>query len=207
MRWNNFGIALLDQQQFSDAVQAFNQVVKLRPDYTDGFTNIAIADLGWNKFSLAHDFADKALQLSPGNARSLYYRALIERNQAAVPTAIADLEQAAKQFPNSRDIRRELAISYFLAHKDVLARQEFETAQTIAPDDVLCHYYLAILYRRGGLNAKADLQAKLYSDKREDPEASTTSLAFLLTDPEANRESVPAHVHSAQESSKTTARH
>lgn len=197
MRWNNFGMALLDQQQFSDSIQAFNNVVKLRPDYADGFTNLAIANLGWNKISLAHDFADKALQLSVSNPRALYYRALIERNQSAVPAAIADLEQVAKQFPNSRDVHRELAISYFLVHRDAQARQEFETAQTIAPDDVLCHYYLAILYRRVGLDTKADEQTALYSAKKDDPGALTTILAFLRAHPESDDEGIGmgAHIH------------
>jgi hypothetical protein len=31
MRWNNLGIAYLDQQQYDDAVYAFSEVVQLRP--------------------------------------------------------------------------------------------------------------------------------------------------------------------------------
>jgi Tfp pilus assembly protein PilF len=195
MRWNNFGIALLDQQQFGEAIRAFNNVVKIRPDYADGFTNIAIADLGWNKFSLAHDFVDKALQLSPGNPRALYYRALIERNQSAVPAAITDLEQIEKLFPQSRDVHRELAISYFLAHQDARARQEFETVQTLAPDDVLCHYYLATLYHRLGMELQAKQQGDLYLQRRNGADTSTRSLTYLLAQPEMYNESLPDHVH------------
>ena len=33
MRWNNLGIAYLDQLQYADSMHAFEQVVKLRPDY------------------------------------------------------------------------------------------------------------------------------------------------------------------------------
>jgi Tfp pilus assembly protein PilF len=204
MRWNNFGIALLDQQQFADAIKAFNNVMKLRPDYADGYTNLAIANLGWNKYSLAHEFSDKALALNPGNARALYYRALIERNQSAVLAAITDLEQVAKQFPNSRDVHRELAISYFLAHRDAQARQEFETAQTIAQDDLLCHYYLAILYRRIGLDTKADQQTALYSAKKDDPGALTTILAFLRAYPESDDEGIGMGAHIHVEAQKTT---
>jgi len=38
---NNFGIALLDQQQYANAVQAFEEVRKLRPDCTDVVMNAA----------------------------------------------------------------------------------------------------------------------------------------------------------------------
>ena len=47
MRWNNFCIACLYQQQYADAVIAFAQVVKLRPDYADGYTNIALTNILW----------------------------------------------------------------------------------------------------------------------------------------------------------------
>ncbi len=207
MRWNNFGIALLDQQQFGAAQDAFNHVVKLRPDYADGYTNVALTDLSWEKYSLARDYTDKALQLNPGSARALYYRALAERNLAAVGAAIADLEQVAKQFPQSRDARRELAVSYFLAHRDGPARAEFEAAQTVAPDDLLCHYYLAILYRRLGMKDKADGQAALYVEKRDDPGAPTTILAYLRSHPESDAEGMGmgSHVHSdAKESTASS---
>ena len=42
MRWNNLGIAYLDQLQYADAMHAFEQVVKLRPDYADGYINIGL---------------------------------------------------------------------------------------------------------------------------------------------------------------------
>ena len=42
MRWNNLGIALLDAQQYQASLAAFGHVAKLRPDYADAFTNMAI---------------------------------------------------------------------------------------------------------------------------------------------------------------------
>ncbi len=44
MRWNNYGIGLLDAQQYAASVRAFEHVVSLRPDYPDAHTNIAIVD-------------------------------------------------------------------------------------------------------------------------------------------------------------------
>jgi tetratricopeptide (TPR) repeat protein len=194
-RWNNYGIALFDQQQFADAQDAFEHVVKLRPDYADGYTNLAATDLNWDKYSLAREFADKALSLSPGNARALYYRALAERNQSTTSAAIADLEQVVKKFPLSRDAHRELGVSYYLAHRDDAARSQFEAVQGIYPDDVLCHYYLAIVYRRLGMNAKSDEQNALYTEKKDDPEAPTLILAFLRAHPESDDEGMGSHVH------------
>jgi tetratricopeptide (TPR) repeat protein len=43
MRWNNFGIALLDQQQYAQAVEAFNEARKLHPDDSDIAVNLGLA--------------------------------------------------------------------------------------------------------------------------------------------------------------------
>ena len=58
MRWNNFGIAYLDQLQYADAVAAFAHVVKLRPDYADGYTNIALTNILWEKYGSARASLD-----------------------------------------------------------------------------------------------------------------------------------------------------
>jgi hypothetical protein len=50
MRWNNFGIALLDAQQYAASAHAFERVAKLRPDYVDAYTNVAIAQIQWQRF-------------------------------------------------------------------------------------------------------------------------------------------------------------
>lgn len=52
MRWNNFGIALLDQEQYAQAIDDFRQVLKLRPDYTDAYTNLAMVYLEWEKYKM-----------------------------------------------------------------------------------------------------------------------------------------------------------
>ncbi len=49
MRWNNYGIAMLDAQRYAESVSAFQQVAKLRPDYADAYTNIAIASFQWQR--------------------------------------------------------------------------------------------------------------------------------------------------------------
>ena len=76
MRWNNLGIAYLDQLQYADALHAFEQVVKLRPDYADGYINVGVTYIEWEKYSEARAPLEKALALSPDNARALYYLAL-----------------------------------------------------------------------------------------------------------------------------------
>ena len=199
MRWNNFGIALLDQQQYSAAVDAFTQVLKLRPDYADAYTNLGLVYYQWEKYDLAGQSLKKALAMSPDDPRALYYQALVERNQGEMDAAVADLLKVAAKFPLSPDAHRELGFSYYQQHRYDLARAQYETVQGIEPDDLAAHYNLAIIYRRLGLKDKAAEQSARFADEKDDPMANTATLEFLRAHPEVSSESVPWHLHSGLE--------
>jgi len=195
MRWNNLGIGYLDQLQYADAVQAFNEVVKLRPDYVDAYTNIALTEIQWEKYGSARAGIEKALLLSPNNARALYYAALLERRAGHPDAEVADLLEVVRQYPDSRDARRELGISYYQLHNYDEAMRQFVELQRIDPDDLAAHYNLSILYRRAGMQDKAAEQQALFVTKKFDPGSPTYSLDFLRGHPEISTESVPWHMH------------
>jgi Flp pilus assembly protein TadD len=195
MRWNNLGIGYLDELQYDDAMQAFEQVIRLRPDYKDGYINLGIVYIEWEKYAEARAPLEKALVLHANDARALYYLALVERRERHSDAEIADFLEVVHQFPQSRDARRELGISYYQQHRSSEAIQQFKTLQEIDPDDVSAHYNLAILYRRQGMKKEAAAEAALYAAKRIDPSAPTYSLDFLRKHPEISIESVPWHMH------------
>ena len=205
MRWNNYGIGLLDAQQYAESVHAFEQVAKLRPDYPDAFTNIALANFQWEKYGAARLALEKALKLidaaKPGGstttsrARALYYMALVERNDGNLEKAIEDLKQVAEAFPESRDAHRELGFSYYQQHKYDPARLEYERVQSIDPDDLSAHYNLSILYRRLGMKDKSLVEAAKFADQKDDPTANTYAFEYLRQHDEIAAESVPWHVH------------
>ena len=195
MRWNNLGIGYLDQLQYEDAMNAFEQVVRLRPDYKDGYINIGLTYIEWEKYAEARAPLEKALMLHPDDARALYYLALVERRQRHSEAEVADLQKVVAQYPYSRDARRELGISYYQQHHSEQAMEQFKALQSIDPDDLAAHYNLAILYRRMGLKQQATREAALYTIKRVDPSAPTYSLDYLRKHPEISTESVPWHMH------------
>jgi Tfp pilus assembly protein PilF len=195
MRWNNYGIGLLDAQQYAAAAAAFERVAKMRPDYADAETNIGLTYIQWEKYDDALPYLNHSLAIAKDNARALYYLALVERNQGLVEQAILDLQKVVAQFPRSRDAHRELGFAFYQQHKYDLARAEYEVVQSIDPDDLAAHYNLAILYRRIGLKDKASEEAAYFADQKDDPTASTYALEYLRKHHEIAQESVPWHVH------------
>ena len=108
---------------------------------------------------------------------------------------MADLLEVVKQFPRSRDARRDLGSAYFRKGDDKNSTIQFEALQDIDPDDLTCHYNLSILYHRAGKKAEAEKQLALFKTEKINSEARTNGLEFLQKHPEISRESVPWHVH------------
>ncbi len=195
MRWNNYGIALLDALQYQASLAAFQHVAKLRPDYADAYTNMAIVEIQWERYGEARPHLAKALELAPGNARALYYRALVERNEGNLDLAINDLTEVLKGYPRSKDAHRELGFSLYQQHKYKEAIAQYNALQAIDPDDLAAHYNLSILNRRLGDKEKAAKEAAYFADQKDDPMASTFALEFLRKHNEIANESVPWHTH------------
>jgi tetratricopeptide (TPR) repeat protein len=195
MRWNNYGIALLDAQQYQESVAAFQHVADLRPDYADAYTNMAVVEISWERYDDAKPHLAKALSLLPGDPRALYYRAFVERNAGEVKEAIEDFKAVLEKYPRAKDALRELGFSYFQQHDYVESRVTYEKLQAIDPDDLAAHYQLAILYRRLGEKNKAAIESEKFADQKDDPTASTYALEFLGKHPEVAAESVAWHTH------------
>lgn len=195
MRWNNYGIGLLDAQQYADSARAFAYAARLRPGYADAYTNVAIAEFSWQRYGSARSHLERSLELAPRNARALYYLAQVDRIQGRLSAAIEDLREVTEQFPRSPDAHRELGFSLYQEHKYDEARTEYETVQSIEPDDLASHYILSILYRRLGMREQAAREAAAFADQKADPTASVYALEFLRKHPEVTAESVPWHVH------------
>ena len=195
MRWNNYGICLLDGQQYAASVHAFERVAALRPNYADAFTNMAVVEILWEKYNEARPNLAKALTLLPNDPRALYYRALVERNGGQVKEAIDDLEAVLVPYPRSRDALRELGFSYYQQHNYPKAREVYQRLQGVDPDDLAAHYNLAILYRRLGVKDKAAWESARFADQKDDPTAAVYALQYLRSHPEVTSESVPWHTH------------
>jgi len=195
MRWNNLGIALLDQLQFPESVQAFTEVIKLRPLYADAYVNVGLTEISWEKYDSARMAIRHALSLDPKSARAIYYDGLLQRRAGNTEQEIADFRKVVEMFPQSRDARRELGITYYQQHDNTAALEQFEALQKIDPDDLTAHYNLSILYRRMGKSQEAAEQQAMFVDKKVDPGAPTYSLDYLRNHPEISTESIPWHIH------------
>ncbi len=179
LRWNNFGIGLLNAKWYQDAATAFEHVIKLRPDYGDARSNRGLAYLEARQYSQADTEFAKALQLAPDNPRALYYRGVLSRARGDFLGSALDLLAVKGRYPDSQDVNRELGLTdYFLGKSDNSAAQ-FLRVQAEDPDDLVAHYYLALLYRRQGHLDLGAAEREQFSDENPFPNEFTNTLQIL----------------------------
>lgn len=219
LRWNNYGIALLGQQQWWTAANAFSRTTQIDPGYVDGYVNQAIAEYSkWiesrkenpdgpgvlsldnanapsESFAPALELLEKALALKPGYARALFYKGVILRLQNRLDAAVQALQEVTRQFPAMRQGHQELGYVLYLKKSYAEASDQFEAVKLINPDDVTACYYLSITYARLGRSSEAQENAKLYAEHRDDPNNFALNLDFVQRHPDEARELTPYHVH------------
>lgn len=219
LRWNNYGIALLGQQQWWSAEAAFERTTAIDPTYADGYVNAAIAEYSkWiearkenpdgpgvfsldnanaapEKFAPALVLLDKALALVPGYARALYYRGAILRLQNRLNEAAASLAEVVEKYPAMRQGHQELGYIFYLKKDYAGASRQFEAVKLINPEDITACYYLSLIYPNMGKHHEAEENARIYSSHRDDPNNYALNLDFVKTHPDETQELTPYHVH------------
>lgn len=195
LRWNNYGIALINEQQYGAASQVFEHEAALNPAQPDGWLNAGVARYMDGDYDGALQSLARAERIDPGNPRTQWYEGLCYRWQFRYDAALERLAPIAAQFPRFGQAHDALGYIDAVRHDYAATRRELEAAQSIDPDDLVAHRWLATVYLKLGMNAAAEREAALTSLKKEDPVAGWEVQRFWQKHPEIAREVVPYHVH------------
>ncbi len=196
MRWNNYGIGMLDRQQYAEACDAFQHVVALDPKYERGYVNVAIAEYSRGRFTESLAWLDRALAMKPGDPRALYYKGLNFRWQVRYNDAVAALEPVAAAFPRFRQVHQELGYIYMTQHQYARSRAEYEQVLAIDPDDQLAHRWLGGVLQALGDTTGAAREAKRASQTANDPAAGFIAQRFWREHLDLASKAMPHHTYS-----------
>jgi lipoprotein NlpI len=197
LRWNNYGIGMLDREQYAEAVDAFKHVVEVNPKYEPGYVNVAIAEYSRGRYVDALGWLARSSSLDPSDARAMYYKGLCLRWQRHYDDAIAALEPVAKQYPRFRQVHQELGYIYMIQRRYAESKVQYETVLRIDPDDPIAHRWLGPVYAALGNSTAAAKEAVLAAQTGNDTSAGWVAQRFWRENLNVARESMPAHTHSA----------
>jgi len=201
-RWNDYGIALLEQAQYGPAAEAFRRSSELNPSDLNPLVSAAVAEMRTERFGLdrtqlakAAELLEAALKLDPGNARARYFHALVLRSQKRPDEAAAVLAKLAQQYPRDREVARQLGQTLYALGRIAEARQAFESIVAVDPTDFGAYQFLSPIYQNLGETDKANYARFYFLQWRDDPMASTIASRFFAAHPQWAQERVLAHTH------------
>ncbi len=209
-RWNNYGIALLDQRQFPQAVDAFDEVIDANiKDYKAfAFTNKALALMEMGGWQEAEKLVNKALELDEKNLRALFQLGRIDRVRSRLDKAEAEFKKVLETYPRDRLTLQQLGELAKIKSDAVapderknqleLAKNYYAQVLAIDPEDVGAHYNLMIIYQKLGRRQEAKKEAVIFKDLKDDPGVTSLASNFLQTNWNIGNESLPFHTHDLQ---------
>lgn len=203
-RWNDYGIALLEQAQYGPAAEAFRRASELNRADPNPLVSAAVAEMRTERFGLdrnqllkAAELIDAALKLDPANARARYFHALLLRSQNKPDEAVVELTKLSQQYPRDREVARQLGQTLYVLGRIAEARLAFESVVAVDPTDFGAYQFLSPIYQNLGETDKANYARYLFLQWRDDPTASSIARRFYAAHPQWADERVLAHTHDA----------
>ena len=194
-RWNDYGIGLLLQGDLKGAEHAFRRATEADPEHPDGWLNVARSMVEEGRTAEAEPLLERALALSPGLPRALYFRALARRARGDYENALADLQAAAEEYPRDRVLLNEIANILFLQREYSQAVEFLDRVARIDPEDLQMHYTRMRCYRGLGNLEAAKREEALFLRYKADESAQSRTAEIRRTSPEDNNERQRIHEH------------
>ncbi|MBT8081667.1 MAG: sulfotransferase [Gammaproteobacteria bacterium] len=106
---NLLGSTLQSQGRFDEAVKAFDEAIRARPDFAEAYSNRGNALKGLGRFADSVGNYDKAITLKPDFADAYYNRANALKDLGELDAAIASYENALRLRPDLAPAHRNLS--------------------------------------------------------------------------------------------------
>jgi tetratricopeptide (TPR) repeat protein len=147
----------MKQETLPQAVENYDRVLQLAPDWIDAHINRGVALYQMGKIEEARAAFFAAVQLDPLNGISRYNLGCVLEEQGEIEDAIRHLRRAAKSMPAHADVHFNLALAYEKKNERRLAREEWTLYLRHAPQGPWADQARARLKQHSGKRKSADL--------------------------------------------------
>src|SRR5271155_579161 len=155
IRENNFGVSLMNRQQFEKALGKFQRACILDPQTDIGCLNTGIAFLNLQRFDEARAILQKSAQRDPRNPWAWFNLGLMEKAGGDADAAIADFQKVAALDPYDADTQYFLGLIYSQQQQYEKAIAAFQRALVLNPFQVSAEFGMAQALQRSGKTAEA----------------------------------------------------
>jgi len=155
IRENNFGVSLMNRQQFEKALGKFQRACILDPQTDIGCLNSGIAFLNMQRFDEARAILQKSAERDPRNPWAWFNLGLMEKAGGDADAAIADFQKVAALDPYDADTQYFLGLIYSQQQQYDKAIAAFQRALELNPFQVSAEFGMAQALQRSGKTPEA----------------------------------------------------
>jgi Flp pilus assembly protein TadD len=155
IRENNFGVALMNRQQFEQALGKFQRACILDPQTDIGCLNTGIALLNMQRFDEARQILEKSAQRNPRDPHAWFNLGLLEKAMGNADAAIADFQKVAALDSYDADTQYFIGLVYSQQQQYDKAIPSFQRALDLNPFQVSAEFGLAQALQRSDKSAQA----------------------------------------------------
>lgn len=146
--WMNYGLRLMNEGDYTGAMEAYTEALKFSPKYSYLYTNIAICQNAMGKTEEAEKNHQLALQYGYYSHKPYYYYAVFLKNQHRNVEAIAQISKSQKLAP-------EYIYSFYTLMEIYAANYDWDSLDKVVkktlniyPNDATSLYYQEVAYSR-----------------------------------------------------------
>lgn len=160
--WYYLGRTKYSESQFPEAIEAFEQCMKLEPRNILAEYNVGLSYEGLGQSNEAIQAYQNAIawqaQSNVKSPEPFIYLARLYLNENQPEKAVPYLVQAVALFPQVSKAHEELGRAYSVLHRLPEAQKELEKAVHLSPEKAPLRCMLGQVYRKEGMIAKAQTE-------------------------------------------------
>ena len=158
IRYQNLGLAYLEESQPSKAVEAFTSLVELLPNEAIGYGNLAVAHLRLQQADTAEEWVKRGIAVVPTDSQLHFILSEVYQLQGHSDLAVEAMKEAVRLAPDELEFRYKLVRHYLGQRNNPAAQQEavrhLQELHTRSPVNIVVLLKLA-----QGLLAQEQLEA------------------------------------------------
>jgi tetratricopeptide (TPR) repeat protein len=142
MAYNNLGNALAGSGRVPEAIQHYQEALRLRPDYAEAHSNLGFALAGSGRTPEAVQHFQEALRLRPDFAEFHYNLGIVLAGSGRIPEAVQHFHEALRLRPDFAEAHNNLGNALAGSGRVPEAIEHYHEALRLRPDFAEAHYNL-----------------------------------------------------------------